>query len=84
MAGRLPAGRSGRHLIYTIWQNSNTRTPTTPARTWCSVVPRPPPPVEGRHAEGRPPKGAPRTAASAPAASGSAVAAADPACRWRR
>ncbi|MCG5442370.1 lytic polysaccharide monooxygenase [Micromonospora sp. NIE79] len=24
LAGRLPAGRSGRHLIYTIWQNSNT------------------------------------------------------------
>ncbi|MER7889225.1 lytic polysaccharide monooxygenase [Micromonospora sp. NPDC094482] len=24
LAGRLPTGRSGRHLIYTIWQNSNT------------------------------------------------------------
>ena len=24
LAGRLPAGRAGRHLIYTIWQNSNT------------------------------------------------------------
>ncbi|RAO47703.1 lytic polysaccharide monooxygenase auxiliary activity family 9 protein [Micromonospora saelicesensis] len=25
LAGRLPAGRSGRHLIYTIWQNSKDR-----------------------------------------------------------
>ncbi|MEV5818682.1 lytic polysaccharide monooxygenase [Micromonospora haikouensis] len=25
MTGRLPAGRSGRHLIYTIWQNSDTQ-----------------------------------------------------------
>jgi chitin-binding protein len=24
MEGRLPAGRTGRHLIYTIWQNSDT------------------------------------------------------------
>ncbi|MEV0351245.1 lytic polysaccharide monooxygenase [Nonomuraea sp. NPDC050680] len=24
MKGRLPAGKSGRHLIYTIWQNSDT------------------------------------------------------------
>lgn len=24
LPGRLPAGRAGRHLIYTIWQNSNT------------------------------------------------------------
>ncbi len=24
MEGRLPAGKSGRHLIYTIWQNSDT------------------------------------------------------------
>ncbi|MBY8872248.1 lytic polysaccharide monooxygenase [Micromonospora sp. PLK6-60] len=25
MPGRLPANRTGRHLIYTIWQNSNTQ-----------------------------------------------------------
>nr|QLJ99614.1 lytic polysaccharide monooxygenase [Micromonospora carbonacea] len=25
MAGRLPAGKTGRHLIYTIWQNSDTQ-----------------------------------------------------------
>ncbi|KAB1907689.1 lytic polysaccharide monooxygenase [Micromonospora sp. AMSO31t] len=25
MPGRLPAGRTGRHIIYTIWQNSNTQ-----------------------------------------------------------
>jgi predicted carbohydrate-binding protein with CBM5 and CBM33 domain len=25
MPGRLPAGKTGRHLIYTIWQNSNTQ-----------------------------------------------------------
>lgn len=25
MPGRLPAGRTGRHLIYVIWQNSNTQ-----------------------------------------------------------
>ncbi|MET8910818.1 lytic polysaccharide monooxygenase [Micromonospora sp. NPDC004551] len=25
MSGRLPAGRTGRHIVYTIWQNSNTQ-----------------------------------------------------------
>lgn len=25
MPGRLPTGRTGRHIIYTIWQNSNTQ-----------------------------------------------------------
>ncbi|MFI6328608.1 lytic polysaccharide monooxygenase [Micromonospora chersina] len=25
MPGRLPTGRAGRHIIYTIWQNSNTQ-----------------------------------------------------------
>ncbi|WP_030331469.1 lytic polysaccharide monooxygenase auxiliary activity family 9 protein [Micromonospora parva] len=72
LAGRLPAGRSGRHLIYTIWQNSNT--PDTYYS--CSDVV-----FRGAKATGSPPKAAapksaPRTAASAPAATGSAVAAA--------
>ncbi|MBQ1012246.1 lytic polysaccharide monooxygenase, partial [Micromonospora sp. M51] len=68
LAGRLPAGRSGRHLIYTIWQNSNT--PDTYYS--CSDVV-----FRGAKATGSPPKAAapksaPRTAASAPAATGSA------------
>ncbi|MEU8153870.1 lytic polysaccharide monooxygenase [Micromonospora sp. NPDC048986] len=72
LAGRLPAGRSGRHLIYTIWQNSNT--PDTYYS--CSDVV-----FRGAKAAATPtraaaPKGAPRTTASAPAATGSAVAAA--------
>ncbi|GLZ57607.1 lytic polysaccharide monooxygenase [Micromonospora sp. NBRC 107095] len=72
LAGRLPAGRSGRHLIYTIWQNSNT--PDTYYS--CSDVV-----FRGAKATGSPPKAAapksaPRTAASAPAATESAVAAA--------
>ncbi|MGW5557229.1 lytic polysaccharide monooxygenase auxiliary activity family 9 protein [Micromonospora sp. NPDC003944] len=72
LAGRLPAGRSGRHLIYTIWQNSNT--PDTYYS--CSDVV-----FRGAKAAATPtraaaPKGAPRTTASAPAATESAVAAA--------
>ncbi|MEU5959594.1 lytic polysaccharide monooxygenase [Micromonospora parva] len=72
LAGRLPAGRSGRHLIYTIWQNSNT--PDTYYS--CSDVV-----FRGAKSTGSPPKAAapksaPRTTASAPAATGSAVAAA--------
>ncbi|MFI7661146.1 lytic polysaccharide monooxygenase [Micromonospora parva] len=75
LVGRLPADRSGRHLIYTIWQNSNT--PDTYYS--CSDVV-----FRGAKATGSPPKAAapksaPRTAASAPAATESAVvAAADP------
>ncbi|WP_433316228.1 lytic polysaccharide monooxygenase auxiliary activity family 9 protein [Micromonospora sp. CA-269861] len=75
LAGRLPAGRSGRHLIYTIWQNSNT--PDTYYS--CSDVV-----FRGAKATATPTKAAatksaPRTAASVPAATESAVAAvADP------
>ncbi|MBM7492652.1 chitin-binding protein [Micromonospora luteifusca] len=73
LPGRLPAGRAGRHLIYTIWQNSNT--PDTYYS--CSDV-------VFRAAPGTPqPAGAtksaaavPRTAASGPAATDPAVAAA--------
>jgi chitin-binding protein len=75
LAGRLPAGRSGRHLIYTIWQNSNT--PDTYYS--CSDVV-----FRGAKATAAPSKAAakksapaaPRTAASGPAATESAVAAA--------
>ncbi|MGW3891908.1 lytic polysaccharide monooxygenase auxiliary activity family 9 protein [Micromonospora chokoriensis] len=79
LAGRLPAGRTGRHLIYTIWQNSST--PDTYYS--CSDVV-----FRGGKATATPSKvtpskatatkRVPRTAASEPAASGSAVAAADP------
>ncbi|MEO3770161.1 lytic polysaccharide monooxygenase [Micromonospora sp. B9E7] len=76
LAGRLPAGRTGRHLIYTIWQNSSTpdtyyscsdvvfrgaRATATPKATPSKVAAT---------------KSAPRTAASGPATSGPAVAAA--------
>ncbi|MDG4836889.1 lytic polysaccharide monooxygenase [Micromonospora sp. WMMD967] len=76
LAGRLPAGRTGRHLIYTIWQNSST--PDTYYS--CSDVV-----FRGVKATATPSKAtpskaatksAPRTAVSEPAASGSAVAAA--------
>ncbi|MEH0927544.1 lytic polysaccharide monooxygenase auxiliary activity family 9 protein [Micromonospora sp. CPCC 205558] len=77
LAGRLPAGRSGRHLIYTIWQNSNT--PDTYYS--CSDVV-----FRGAKAAASPSKATPskatatksaaRTAASGPASSGPAVAAA--------
>ncbi|MEU1585594.1 lytic polysaccharide monooxygenase [Micromonospora sp. NPDC005710] len=75
LAGRLPAGRSGRHLIYTIWQNSNT--PDTYYS--CSDVV-----FRGAKAPAAPSKAAakksaPRTAASGPAATEPVVAsAADP------
>ncbi|MGC4835854.1 lytic polysaccharide monooxygenase auxiliary activity family 9 protein [Micromonospora vinacea] len=75
LAGRLPAGRSGRHLIYTIWQNSNT--PDTYYS--CSDVV-----FRGAKATAAPSKAAakksaaaaPRTAASGPTPTESAVAAA--------
>ncbi|MEW2142506.1 lytic polysaccharide monooxygenase [Micromonospora vinacea] len=75
LAGRLPAGRSGRHLIYTIWQNSNT--PDTYYS--CSDVV-----FQGAKATPTPSKAtatksasaAPRTAAGGPTPTGSAVAAA--------
>nr|WTA68738.1 lytic polysaccharide monooxygenase [Micromonospora sp. NBC_00855] len=75
LAGRLPAGRSGRHLIYTIWQNSNT--PDTYYS--CSDVV-----FRGAKANAAPSKAAakksaaaaPRTAASGPTPTESAVAAA--------
>ncbi|MEU5671669.1 lytic polysaccharide monooxygenase, partial [Micromonospora sp. NPDC047753] len=79
LAGRLPAGRSGRQLIYTIWQNSNT--PDTyyscsdvvfrgAKATGATATPTP--------AKAAAPKSAPRTAASGPAATQAAVAAAAP------
>ncbi|MET8257164.1 lytic polysaccharide monooxygenase [Micromonospora sp. NPDC005205] len=77
LAGRLPAGRSGRHLIYTIWQNSNT--PDTyyscsdvvfrgAKATGATATPTP--------AKAAATKSAPRTAASGPVATETAVAAA--------
>lgn len=72
LAGRLPAGREGRHLIYTIWQNSNT--PDT-YYSCSDVVFRK---ARGGTAAGatKKPPAAPRTAASRPAATEPAVAAA--------
>ncbi|MEV1155684.1 lytic polysaccharide monooxygenase [Micromonospora chokoriensis] len=72
LAGRLPAGRTGRHLIYTIWQNSSTQD----TYYSCSDVV-----FRGGKATATPSKAAatksaPRTPASEPAAGGSAVAAA--------
>ncbi|MEU8389833.1 lytic polysaccharide monooxygenase [Micromonospora sp. NPDC048842] len=77
LAGRLPAGRSGRHLIYTIWQNSNT--PDTYYS--CSDVVFRSAKATGATATATPAKvaattSAPRTAASGPAATETAVAAA--------
>ncbi|MEU8209326.1 lytic polysaccharide monooxygenase [Micromonospora sp. NPDC049044] len=74
LAGRLPAGRTGRHLIYTIWQNSST--PDTYYS--CSDVV-----FRGAKVKATPAKGAavaPRTTASGPATTEPAavVAAADP------
>ncbi|WP_327042739.1 lytic polysaccharide monooxygenase [Micromonospora ureilytica] len=77
LAGRLPAGRSGRHLIYTIWQNSNT--PDT-YYSCSDVVFRgakaAAAPSKATPSKAAATKSAPRTAAGSPAATGSAVAAA--------
>ncbi|MFF5177616.1 lytic polysaccharide monooxygenase [Micromonospora sp. NPDC000316] len=76
LAGRLPAGRSGRHLIYTIWQNSNT--PDT-YYSCSDVVFRAAKSGAAKSgaAKSGPAKSAPpRTTASRPAAAESAVAAA--------
>ncbi|MFG1884881.1 lytic polysaccharide monooxygenase [Micromonospora sp. NPDC049102] len=72
LAGRLPTGRTGRHLIYTIWQNSNT--PDT-YYSCSDVVFTAPPGTEKRAATTT---ASARTPASRPAATESAVAAADP------
>ncbi|MFD6562742.1 lytic polysaccharide monooxygenase [Micromonospora profundi] len=68
LAGRLPAGRNGRHLIYTIWQNSNT--PDT-YYSCSDVVFR-----AARSGTAKSAPAVPRTTASRPAAAQSAVAAA--------
>ncbi|MET7862350.1 lytic polysaccharide monooxygenase auxiliary activity family 9 protein [Micromonospora taraxaci] len=77
LAGRLPAGRTGRHLIYTIWQNSST--PDT-YYSCSDVVFRgvkaTATPSKATPSKAAATKSVPRTAASEPAASGSAVAAA--------
>ncbi|MGW3787058.1 lytic polysaccharide monooxygenase auxiliary activity family 9 protein [Micromonospora chokoriensis] len=80
LAGRLPAGRTGRHLIYTIWQNSST--PDT-YYSCSDVVFRgvkaTATPSKATPSKAAATKSVPRTAASEPAASGLAVvAAADP------
>ncbi|MFF0230184.1 lytic polysaccharide monooxygenase [Micromonospora sp. NPDC005254] len=76
LAGRLPADRSGRHLIYTIWQNSNT--PDT-YYSCSDVVFRTARSGATKSATKAAPA-APRTAASQPAATDPAAvaAAADP------
>ncbi|MEV4761964.1 lytic polysaccharide monooxygenase [Micromonospora chokoriensis] len=77
LAGRLPAGRTGRHLIYTIWQNSST--PDT-YYSCSDVVFRgskaTTTPSTATPSKAAATKSVPRTAASEPAADGSAVAAA--------
>ncbi|MEU8216156.1 lytic polysaccharide monooxygenase [Micromonospora taraxaci] len=73
LAGRLPAGRTGRHLIYTIWQNSST--PDT-YYSCSDVVFRGAKGAASKAAATKSAAAAPRTAASEPVASGSAVAAA--------
>ncbi|MGW2623079.1 lytic polysaccharide monooxygenase auxiliary activity family 9 protein [Micromonospora taraxaci] len=77
LAGRLPAGRTGRHLIYTIWQNSST--PDT-YYSCSDVVFRgvkaTATPSKASPSKAAATKSVPRTAASEPAASGSEVAAA--------
>ncbi|MCG5460261.1 lytic polysaccharide monooxygenase [Micromonospora sp. MED01] len=75
LAGRLPAGRSGRHLIYTIWQNSNT--PDT-YYSCSDVVFRgaKATPAPARAGATKSAAAAPRTAASGPSATETAVAAA--------
>ncbi|NYH45137.1 chitin-binding protein [Micromonospora jinlongensis] len=78
LAGRLPAGRDGRHLIYTIWQNSST--PDT-YYSCSDVVFRGARAAASKATSSKAtaPKSAPRTAASGSAPSGTAVvAAADP------
>ncbi|MEU8114072.1 lytic polysaccharide monooxygenase [Micromonospora sp. NPDC048947] len=72
LAGRLPAGRSGRHLIYTIWQNSNT--PDTYYS--CSDVVFRGAKASPTPAKAAAPKSSPRTAVSGPSATETAVAAA--------
>lgn len=75
LAGRLPAGRDGRHLIYTIWQNSNT--PDT-YYSCSDVVFRGAKATTSKATASKEAatKSAPRTPAGAPASSESAVAAA--------
>ncbi|MEV5210207.1 lytic polysaccharide monooxygenase [Micromonospora sp. NPDC053740] len=75
LAGRLPAGRSGRHLIYTIWQNSNT--PDT-YYSCSDVVFRgaKATPAPARAGATKSAAAAPRTEASGPSATETAVAAA--------
>ncbi|WP_328380860.1 lytic polysaccharide monooxygenase [Micromonospora zamorensis] len=78
LAGRLPAGRDGRHLIYTIWQNSST--PDT-YYSCSDVVFRGARATASKAVATKSAAAAPRTAASRPVASESAVAvaaAADP------
>ncbi|WP_030490865.1 lytic polysaccharide monooxygenase auxiliary activity family 9 protein [Micromonospora chokoriensis] len=75
LAGRLPAGRSGRHLIYTIWQNSNTQDTYYSCsdvvfRAGTDTA------TPSKVAATKSAATAPRTAASAPATTESAVAAA--------
>ncbi|MFI6268381.1 lytic polysaccharide monooxygenase auxiliary activity family 9 protein [Micromonospora zamorensis] len=73
LAGRLPAGRDGRHLIYTIWQNSST--PDT-YYSCSDVVFRGARATASKAVATKSAAAAPRTAASRPVASESAVAAA--------
>ncbi|WP_433552842.1 lytic polysaccharide monooxygenase auxiliary activity family 9 protein [Micromonospora zamorensis] len=73
LAGRLPAGRDGRHLIYTIWQNSST--PDT-YYSCSDVVFRGARAAASKAVATKSAAAAPRTAASRPVASESAVAAA--------
>lgn len=74
LPGRLPAGREGRHLIYTIWQNSNT--PDTYYSCSDVVFHKTPQRAGATKSAAKKASAAPRTAASGPATTDPAVAAA--------
>jgi predicted carbohydrate-binding protein with CBM5 and CBM33 domain len=81
--GRLPKGKTGRHVILTIWQNSSTPdtyyscsdvTFTKPARSAPAVKPKPRPTVQPSTVK---PRRAPRTRAPEPVTTSAEAAPAD-------
>lgn len=66
MTGRLPAGRTGRHLLYTVWQNSST--PDTYYSCADVVLTAPPSPSASVPSQAAPPPSASASAAAAPVA----------------
>jgi chitin-binding protein len=66
MTGKLPAGRTGRHLMYTVWQNSGT--PDTYYSCADVVLTAPASPGASTSAPAAPPPSAGASAAAAPVA----------------